>query len=111
NQGIQTLLKAERDAHKIVSEARQYRTGKLKAAKLDAAKEIQEYKKKKELELKKFEEEHSGLNINADKEAAATVQAEVEKLKETAAQKKDEVVSLLVEAVIKPTPEIHVNAL
>ena len=78
---------------------------------MDAAKEIQEYKKRKELELKKFEEEHSGLNINADKEAAATVQAEVEKLKETAAKKKEDVIKLLVEAVIKPTPEIHINAL
>lgn len=108
--GIQTLLNAEKEAHSIVQEARQYRTQRLKAAKTDAATDIQEYKTTKEAELKKYEEEHSGLNEVIDKEAEEAVAKELVSIKKTASEKKAQVVKLLVDAVIKPTPELHINA-
>lgn len=108
--GIDTLLKAEKDAHGIVTEARSYRTARLKAAKTDAAAEITAYKQKKEQELKQFEAEHSGLNETADKDAEEQVKVELESIKKTAAEKKAVVVKLLIDAVTKPTPELHINA-
>lgn len=108
--GIQTLLNAEKEAHKIVSEARTYRTNRLKAAKIDAAAEITAYKQKKDQELKRYEAEHSGLNESADKAAELEVQAELEAIQKTAATKKKDVVKLLIDAVTNPTPELHINA-
>ncbi|ODQ61441.1 hypothetical protein WICANDRAFT_78071 [Wickerhamomyces anomalus NRRL Y-366-8] len=108
--GIATLLRAEKEAHEIVSKSRAYRTSRLKAAKTDASSEIAAYKQKKEQELKQYEAEHSGLNETADKEAEAQVKEELEKIQKTASEKQAEVVKLLINAVTKPTPELHINA-
>jgi V-type H+-transporting ATPase subunit G len=93
-----------------VSEARQYRTTRLKAAKTDAAAEIAAYKQKKEQELKQYEAEHSGLNETADKEAEEQVKVELKAIKQTADAKRADVAKLLIDAVTKPTPELHINA-
>lgn len=108
--GIQALLKTEKDAAEIVNEARKYRTSRLKSAKADAQKEIDEYKTQKENELKKFEEEHSGLNETISKDADAQVEKELASIKSKYAEKKSAVVKLLVDATSKPTPELHINA-
>lgn len=104
------MLNAEKEAHAIVQEARAYRTQRLKAAKTDAAAEIAKYKAQKEAELKQYQAEHSGLNETIDKEAEESVAKELEAIQKTAAEKKEEVVKLLIDAVVKPTPELHVNA-
>lgn len=108
--GIQTLLKAEKEAQEIVSSARAYRAQRLKSAKADAAKEIEAYKAQKDKELKDFETKYEGINATADSEAAETVKTEVANLKETATGKKQHVVKLLVDAVTDPKPELHINA-
>lgn len=108
--GIQSLLKTEKQAAEIVNEARKYRTNRLKSAKTDAQKEIDEYKQQKEDELKKFEAEHAGLNESIDKEADAQVESELKAIQAKYAEKKDAVVKLLVDAVTKPSPELHINA-
>lgn len=108
--GIQSLLKTEKEAAEIVNEARKYRTSRLKSAKTDAQQEIDEYKKQKEAELKKYEEEHAGLNESIDKEADAQVEKELKAIRAKYDEKKDSVVKLLVDATTKPTPELHVNA-
>ncbi|GMM34682.1 H(+)-transporting V1 sector ATPase subunit G [Saccharomycopsis crataegensis] len=108
--GIQTLLKAEKEAQEIVSAARSYRAQRLKSAKSDATQEIEAYKLQKDQELKDFEAKYDGINANADTEAANTVKEEVEKLKKTAESKQKDVVALLVDAITHPTPEVHINA-
>ncbi|CAK7902830.1 V-type proton ATPase subunit G [[Candida] anglica] len=108
--GIQALLKTEKDAAEIVNEARKYRTNRLKSAKADAQKEIDEYKQQKEAELKKYEDEHAGLNESISKDADAEVQKELADIKAKYAEKKTAVVKLLVDATTKPTPELHINA-
>lgn len=108
--GIQSLLKTEKEAAEIVNEARKYRTSRLKSAKSDAQKEIDEYKEQKEAELKKYEEEHAGLNETIDKEADAEVEKELNDIKAKYNEKKNSVIKLLVDATIKPTPELHINA-
>ncbi|KAK6202732.1 H+-ATPase G subunit-domain-containing protein [Scheffersomyces amazonensis] len=108
--GIQSLLRTEKEAAEIVNEARKYRTNRLKSAKADAQAEIDEYKKHKETELQNYEKEHAGLNESIDKEADAQVEKELADIKAKYADKKENVVKLLVDATIKPTPELHINA-
>lgn len=108
--GIQALLRTEKEAAEIINEARKYRTNRLKSAKADAQKEIDEYKAQKESELKKYEQEHSGLNESISKEADAKVEKELAAIRSTYAKKKDAVVKLLVDATTQPTPELHINA-
>lgn len=60
--------------------------------------------------MKQFEAEHSGLNETAEKEAEEQVKVELVEIQKTAADKKSDVVKLLIDAVTKPTPELHINA-
>lgn len=109
--GIQALLKTEKDAAEQVNEARKYRTTRLKSAKVDAKREIDEYKKQKEEELKSYEKEHETLNDTTEKEADVEVEKELKAIKATFKEKKNSVVKLVVDAALKPTPELHINAL
>ena len=108
--GIQAMLKTEKDAAEIVNEARKYRTNRLKSARTDAQKEIDEYKKQKEEELKQYESKHAGLNESLEKDADAQVQEELEARRKQFKEKKDSVVKLLIDAVNNPTLELHANA-
>uniref|UniRef100_A0A060TCS1 V-type proton ATPase subunit G n=1 Tax=Blastobotrys adeninivorans TaxID=409370 RepID=A0A060TCS1_BLAAD len=108
--GIQTLLEAERKAHEIVQNSRQYRAQRLKAAKTDAAKEIEEYKKEKEAEFQKNEQKYSGSNQDAEKEADKQVSGQLDEVKKKAASAKDKVVKELIDAVMTPNPQLHINA-
>ncbi|KAF8004459.1 hypothetical protein HF325_001907 [Metschnikowia pulcherrima] len=107
---IQSLLKTEKEAAAIVNEARKYRTERLKLAKADAQKEINEYKAQKEEELAKYESDHAGLNSNVEKEAEATAEKELAEIQQKYSEKKSSVIKLLVDAATKPTPELHINA-
>lgn len=108
--GIQALLRTEKEAADIVAEARKYRTNRLKTAKSDSQKEIDAYKQQKEDELKAFELKDAGLNESIEKDADAEVDKEMKLIQAKYAEKKDSVVQLLVDAAIKPTPELHINA-
>lgn len=103
-------MKTEKEAAEIVAEARKYRTNRLKTAKSDSQKEIDAYKKQKEDELKAYEQQDAGLNESIEKEADAEVEKEMKSIRAKYAEKKDSVVQLLVDAAIKPTPELHINA-
>lgn len=108
--GIQSLLKTEREAQEIVSEARRYRGERLKAAKADAQGEIEAYKAKKAAELEAFEAQFAGANAQLEKDAEAEAEAGLKEITQLVAQKKDQVVKLLVESVANAKPEMHINA-
>ncbi|KAH3899175.1 H(+)-transporting V1 sector ATPase subunit G SCDLUD_004604, partial [Saccharomycodes ludwigii] len=108
--GIATLLKTEKDAQKIVAEARQYRQDKLKQAKKDALDEIQKYKTAKEQELKDFEAKNAGSVGDLEKSAEQGIQGDLKEIQQQSNAKKNDVVNLLVGAVTKPSAEIHINA-
>ncbi|GMM54031.1 H(+)-transporting V1 sector ATPase subunit G [Maudiozyma humilis] len=108
--GIATLLKAEKEAHEIVSQARKYRQDKLKQAKSDAAKEIEAYKAKKDQELRDFESQNVGSTAELEKKADQDVQGELAEIKKISKAKTADVIKLLVAAVTEPIPEMHVNA-
>lgn len=107
---IQSLLKTEKDAAEIVNEARRYRTSRLKSAKADSQKEIDEYKTQKEAGLTKFANEHTGLNESIEKESEKQVEEALKSIQQKLAEKRSVVVKMLVEAATKPTPEMHINA-
>ncbi|CCF60107.1 hypothetical protein KAFR_0J00390 [Kazachstania africana CBS 2517] len=109
--GIATLLKAEKEAHEIVSQARKYRTERLKQAKLDAAEEINSYKLAKDKELKDIEQSNEGGIESLEKDANANVQSELEEIKKISNEKKAAVIKLLADSVTSPTVEVHANAL
>ncbi|ODQ68251.1 V-type ATPase [Nadsonia fulvescens var. elongata DSM 6958] len=108
--GIQTLLEAERKAHEIVQTARAFRTNRLRAAKADASKDIEEYKAEKEQEFRKYEASHSGSNDQAEKDAELAVQSQLDEIKQQASSTKASVVDKLIQAVTTPQPELHINA-
>lgn len=107
---IQSLLKTEKDAAEIVNEARKYRANRLKSAKADAQKEIDEYKAQKEAELNKYESDHAGLNKSIEKDLVKQVEEQLSEIKKKYAEKKSAVIKLLVDAATKPIPEMHINA-
>ncbi|KAI6125449.1 V-type ATPase [Pisolithus croceorrhizus] len=136
SQGIQTLLEAEKDAAKIVQQARQYRVQRLKDARSEATKEIEEYRRVKEDEFKAFEASvsmlqshrvhatytyHSSFPLHAcgDKyagnisNAQVTVEKEtddkVQSITEVFEAQKDQVLRKLLDRVVLIKPELHRN--
>jgi len=104
--GIQTLLDAERDASKIVQQAREFRTKRIKQARDEAKKEIEAYKAEKEQEYKKFEAEHTQGNKQAEEEANREAEAKMKEIKAAGKKSQDKVVKDLLKAVFdaKPVP-------
>ncbi|KAL2222311.1 G subunit of V-type ATPase [Thermoascus aurantiacus ATCC 26904] len=104
--GIQTLLDAEREAQKIVQQAREYRTKRIKDARTEAQKEIEEYRRQKEEEFKKFEAEHSSGNKKAEEEANREAEAKLQEIREAGKKMGDKVVNDLVSAAVNVKPEV-----
>ncbi|CAA9967106.1 hypothetical protein PTNB73_10378 [Pyrenophora teres f. teres] len=102
--GIQTLLDAEREAQKIVQQAREYRTKRVKDARNEAQKEIEDYRKEKEDEYQKFEKEHSSGNQKAEEDAKKDTDAKVKEIEEIGNKSGSKVVEQLIQAVITANP-------
>ncbi|KAF2119472.1 H+-ATPase G subunit-domain-containing protein [Lophiotrema nucula] len=103
--GIQTLLDAEREAQKIVQQAREYRTKRVKDARSEAQKEIDDYKKGKDSEFKKFESEHSSGNKKAEEDASKDTDAKVKEIQQIGSKSGSKVVDQLITAVTDAKPE------
>ncbi|KZP11482.1 V-type ATPase [Athelia psychrophila] len=109
SQGIQTLLEAEKEAAKIVQQARQYRVQKLKDARSEASKEIEEYKKSKEQEFKSFESSHAGTTSNAQTTVDKETDVKLQGITDSYNLNKDAVVKKLLDRVVLVSPELHRN--
>ncbi len=107
--GIQTLLEAEKDAQKIVEKSRTYRTQRLKDARTEGQREIEEYRKKKEEEFQHAQSKDTGSNTKVEEEADKGVQSALQSIKEAAAKSSDAVVEDLLKAVASVTPHAHRN--
>ncbi|KAI9797198.1 MAG: H(+)-transporting V1 sector ATPase subunit G [Piccolia ochrophora] len=110
--GIQTLLDAEREAQRIVQQAREYRTKRVKDARNEAQKEIEDYRKQKDEEFKKFETEarlyqwkqlrilqHSSGNKKAEEDADQEAESRIKEIKESGSKSGKKVVEDLLKAV------------
>ncbi|OAG36848.1 V-type ATPase, G subunit [Fonsecaea monophora] len=126
--GIQTLLDAEKEAQKIVQKenvsfdssplssvyrislTRPFsspdRTKRVKDAKTEAQKEIEEYRKKKEEEFKKFEAEQSSGNKKAEDDASKDAEAKVKEIDQAGKKAGAKVIEDLIKTVMSPHPEV-----
>jgi len=109
SQGIQTLLEAEKEAAKIVQQARQYRVQRLKDARAEATKEIEQYKQAKEEEFKAFESSHAGTTSTAQTAVDKETDGKLTAITESFGQAKDVVVKKLLDRVVLVKPELHRN--
>jgi len=109
SQGIQTLLEAEKEAAKIVQEARQYRVQRLKDARLEAQKEIDAYKQAKEAEFAKIEKEKKALIDAEQQRVDKETEVRLVTVKDSFTENKDAVVNKLLERVILVEPKLHRN--
>ncbi|KAE8214906.1 hypothetical protein CF319_g285 [Tilletia indica] len=110
SQGIQTLLEAEKEAAKIVSKARTYRTQKLKDARSEASKDIEDLKAKKEKEFQAFQKEHEGTQSTVQSTAEKETKEQIEELDQAFAKNRAGVVDKLLARITEVTAELHRNA-
>ncbi|KAG5353817.1 hypothetical protein E4T56_gene12578 [Termitomyces sp. T112] len=109
SQGIQTLLEAEKEAAKIVQQARQYRVQRLKDARSEASKEIEAYKQAKEAEFRAFESSHAGTTSDAQTTVDKETELKLQTISQSYEQAKDTVVEKLLARVTLVNPELHRN--
>ncbi|PCH44217.1 V-type ATPase [Wolfiporia cocos MD-104 SS10] len=109
SQSIQTLLEAEKEAAKVVQQARQYRVQKLKDARSQATKEIEEYKRTKEAQFKASEASHAGSTQAAQAATDQETQVRLKEISDAYYRNKDEVVRKLLDRVVLVKPELHRN--
>ncbi|KAI1814412.1 vacuolar ATPase [Poronia punctata] len=102
--GIQTLLDAEREASKIVQQARELRTKRVREARDEAKKEIEAYRQAKEEEFKKFEAEHTKGNKDAEDEANREADENIKEIKQAGKQHQAKVVEDLLKGVLEAQP-------
>ncbi|TIA87709.1 hypothetical protein E3P99_03015, partial [Wallemia hederae] len=109
SQGIQTLLEAERDAALIVQQARDYRTTKLKQARVDAQKQVDDIKKAKEDEFKQMQEKSTDTQSTHKKQVEQETETSLKQLNDQFGSKKQVVVDKLLDRVTQTTNELHPN--
>ncbi|KAI5999598.1 V-type ATPase [Pisolithus albus] len=109
SQGIQTLLEAEKEAAKIVQQARQYRVQRLKDARSEATREIEEYRRVKDDEFKAFEASHAGNISNVQVAVEKETDIKLQSISQVFEVRKDQVLRKLLDRVVLIKPELHRN--
>ncbi|KAI8878258.1 G subunit of V-type ATPase [Backusella circina FSU 941] len=110
SQGINTLLDAEREAAKIVQKAKQYRVQRLKDARSEAAKDIEELKAQKNTEYQNFVAQHSGESDQSLGQVDQETDAKISEIRAAASDKKEVAVELMLKSIINVVTEPHINA-
>jgi len=109
SRGIQTLLEAEKEAAKVVQEARQYRVQRLKEARTQAQKEIEAYAGLKNAEFEKIEEKTKGLIDKAQAAVDRDIKIKLLAVGEAFGKNKDAVAQKLLDRVVLVEPKLHRN--
>ncbi|GAA5944279.1 hypothetical protein JCM1841_006310 [Sporobolomyces salmonicolor] len=109
SQGIATLLDAEKEASQIVAKAREYRTQRLKDARGEASKEIEQLRANKDREFDEFEARHSNDSSTSQEEVNKSTAAQLDKIQSSFDQNRDGVVKQLLERVVLVQPALHKN--
>jgi len=102
-------IEAEKESQKIVQQARQYRTQRLKDAHSEATKEIEAYKAQKDQEFKTYEASHAGNTQNIQAAVDKETDAKLGVITQQFDKNKDAVVKKLLDRVILVQPELHRN--
>merc|ERR1711998_462865 len=97
--GIKELLQAEKEAGIIVAEAKKRRQEKMKQAKEDANRDIEEYRLTREREFQAYKDQHSTGGSQSSEALATQTQAAVGDLEREANSNRAKVVEMLVNYV------------
>ncbi|KAF9584987.1 H(+)-transporting V1 sector ATPase subunit G [Lunasporangiospora selenospora] len=108
--GIQRLLEAEKEASRIVQKARQYRVQRLKEARAEASKEIEDLKASKNDAFKNFEQEHAGSSDQISHRVEVETEQKRVEIEAAFAKNRGAVLAKLLETVYSVEPKIHPNA-
>ncbi|KAF3348140.1 hypothetical protein VdG1_02430 [Verticillium dahliae VDG1] len=105
---ICSLASSIRNIAIAAANSREYRTKRVKEARDEAKKEIEEYRQSKEAEYKKFESQHSAGNKQAEDDANKEADAKISEIKAAGQKNQDKVVKDLLKAVfdVKPVPPV-----
>ncbi|KAI7907282.1 G subunit of V-type ATPase [Cokeromyces recurvatus] len=109
SQGINTLLDAEREAAKIVQKAKQYRVQRLKDARSEAAKEIEELKAQKNIEYQNFVAQHSGESDQSLSKVDQETEAKIQEIREAAEKNKEIAIEKIMKAITNVETKVHKN--
>ncbi|KAI7846898.1 G subunit of V-type ATPase [Circinella umbellata] len=109
SQGINTLLEAEREAAKIVQKAKQYRIQRLKDARSEANKEIEDLKAQKNLEYQNFVAQHSGASDASLGIVDQETDAKIAEIQSGFAEHKDVATEKLLGAIKRVEAKPHIN--
>lgn len=117
NQGIQTLLEAEKEASKIVAKARQCipwtntdRIQRLKDARTEAQKEVLSLKTAKTTEFAEFEAAYQGTVQKTEDMNKQATERELAEMQACFDKNKQQIVQELVKHVTDCQPKLHPNA-
>eukprot|EP00835_Amoeboradix_gromovi_P004990 NODE_429_length_8748_cov_0.280148.p7 type:complete len:118 gc:universal NODE_429_length_8748_cov_0.280148:227-580(+) len=105
---IATLLEAEKEASKIVQQARQYRGERLKLARVEAQKEIEDLRKLKQQEFDSFTNSIQGDAAYGKKLEKSTEQ-EIKMLSANYDQNNSKAVERLLQLVTDAEVKLHPN--
>lgn len=111
--GIQIILDAEKEATKLVQQARKYRLDRLKEARIEAHREIESLKQEKQKQYQEYEQQLlEELEENRQKERTG-VEQQLNETEKLAMEKNDQIIELLMEKVvhvdIKAPSSLHVS--
>ncbi|CAJ0577605.1 unnamed protein product, partial [Mesorhabditis spiculigera] len=98
-QGIQQLLAAEKRAAEKINEARKRKTQRLKQAKQEAQQEVEKYRQERETEFKGFEQKYLGTKEDIEAQIRKDTEAEIDNMKRTVQQNKQQVIVRLLQLV------------
>ncbi|THC98742.1 hypothetical protein EYZ11_001805 [Aspergillus tanneri] len=90
---------------KAFANPREYRTKRVRDAKSEAQKEIEEYRNQKEAEFRKFEAEHSSGYKKAEDDANKEADVRLQEIKESADSKGGKVIDDLIHALVEVNPQ------
>eukprot|EP01126_Amoeba_proteus_P001686 TRINITY_DN10502_c0_g1_i17.p1 TRINITY_DN10502_c0_g1~~TRINITY_DN10502_c0_g1_i17.p1 ORF type:complete len:113 (+),score=27.38 TRINITY_DN10502_c0_g1_i17:19-357(+) len=108
NKGIARLLQAEKDAAKIIQEARNARKARLNQAKTDAKKELDAYMAERTAAFNKFKNEHQKGTSEVEENLKRETEKQIRHIREASDRHADDVVRLLIDTVVKVEVGDHI---
>ena len=98
---VQRLLQAEEKRNKIVADAKAEKLAKVRAAKVDAEKDVAEFRSQKNGELDQYSQQAELASAGERRQVEIETDAELVQVKRTAAERMDDVADLMVAMVCK----------
>ena len=109
SQGIKQLMAAEKEAALVVANARKRKAYRLKEAKEDAAKEIEDYKKQRETQFQAQQTKYTDSKDDFAQKMKVDTDKKLTEIEIGVRQNKEKVIEQLLELVYDIQPKLHRN--